>query len=790
MSYEVRNLYDPSASISGYVGDVGQISPGDSTKQERISDYIPMANGQTLYATVYVTIGAKGYPWVGYAFYGSDKSAIKNSRSSLHKFELGTGKHVFTDIITCNYDDAAYMRYSTRTYGNARVMISTAPAAWAPAEGETLAGVGALMSANLWDTSTENFKPDANGVYLVGKSTGELKCTITGASAIAENQTVHMGASLRGSGKGALKPFVEYKDAAGNVNWVGFPAWTPTDQWQRFEGSCVVPSGMTPTYFGFNTSKATGDMEMLNPAFSYGSPVTLASSAHTPYATQDHVAAEYATKAALKVTSDAVTAEVEERGKLAGKVGTLESTTGTHTSKLEQLASSIKSLVKGESTYTDPDGRSATSGIYSLVTQTRDAVTALFGSYTKTADLASTQAVKDAKKAGTDAASAAATAQSTADTAKANAATAQTTADSAKSTAQAAASDAATAKTNAASAVSTANSASTSAANAVNTANAASSTASSANSTANSAASTANAAKTSAASAVSTANSANSTAGAAKSAADSLATMIREDATGITVGKSADGKTWSTGRTRMTDSAFEVLDKAGATVAQLASDGVSFLAGLVRIVAGKATLPGNLTVNSITIDSGGGVAVLRGIVSRISANLNGVTSSVSAGWEQNFGHGVTAIVRESAHLESAKMVPERMASAHLASDKAELYVGDNSMKVTGDSFSLSHPEYLRKGLRITQGSKVCHGHGTPWVTLFESWSEFQSATGCYDSGTPTLVTMNGDWKAFDAALSDCEIKGGEAVYVMARTTDGPYTLYSNDSVRINWICIW
>ena len=34
----------------------------------------------------------------------------------------------------------------------------------------------------------------------------------------------------------------------------------------------------------------------------------LASDAHTPYATQDHVAAEYATKAALKVTRDSVTA--------------------------------------------------------------------------------------------------------------------------------------------------------------------------------------------------------------------------------------------------------------------------------------------------------------------------------------------------------------------------------------------------------------------------------------------------------------------------------------------------
>lgn len=96
----------------------------------------------------------------------------------------------------------------------------------------------------------------------------------------------------------------------------------------------------------------------------------------------------------------------------------------------------------------------------------------------------------------------------------------------------------------------------------------------------------------------------------------------------------------------------------------------------------------------------------------------------------------------------------------------------------------------RRNLHISQGSKVCHGHGTAWVTLFESWAEFKSETGCYDSGLPTLVTMNGDWGAFDGSLSDCEIYGGDAVFVMARTTDGPHTLYSSNSVRINWICIW
>lgn len=96
----------------------------------------------------------------------------------------------------------------------------------------------------------------------------------------------------------------------------------------------------------------------------------------------------------------------------------------------------------------------------------------------------------------------------------------------------------------------------------------------------------------------------------------------------------------------------------------------------------------------------------------------------------------------------------------------------------------------RRNLHISQGSKVCHGHGTPWVTLFDTWADFQAATGCYDSGTPTLVTMNGDWGAFDGTLSGCEICGGKAVYVMAQTTSGLPNISSTQSLRISWICIW
>lgn len=316
----------------------------------------------------------------------------------------------------------------------------------------------------------------------------------------------------------------------------------------------------------------------------------------------------------------------------------------------------------------------------------------------------------------------------------------------------------------------------------------------------------ADAATESAATAQSTADAANTAASKAQSTADGLATMIRQDADGITVGKSADGKTYATGRTRMTADAFQVLDKAGTVITQMAKDGASFLAGLVRIVVGTITLPGNKTTNFISVKAASGVAGLSGIISRLDAAIDGITSSMSAGWEQDFGYGVTAITRRSNAISSA---------AYLAPDKAELHVVDNHVTMTPTGFSVSNKaaaraalgitlpvpvsnggtgatsiDAARRNLHISQGSKVCTGHGTPWVTLFGSWSEFQQATGCYDSGLPTLVTMNGDWSAFDGPLSGCEICGGRAVYVMAQTQNGIPNISSTQSLRINWICIW
>lgn len=209
----------------------------------------------------------------------------------------------------------------------------TTPAAWAPAEGEELAGGGASMSANLWNASAATIKPDADGVYLSGKA-GGLHCAITGTSALAENQTVHMGASLRGADAGYIAPYVGYMDAAGKKNWTGFPHWTPSAEWQRFEATCVVPSGMTIYEIGFNVSRATGDMELTNPVFSYGSGIPVAEETFTPFESAGHAQTTYATYSSQKILSDSITAEVNARAKTDGAVSELSS-------KLSQTAEGI-----------------------------------------------------------------------------------------------------------------------------------------------------------------------------------------------------------------------------------------------------------------------------------------------------------------------------------------------------------------------------------------------------------------------------------------------------------------
>ena len=182
---------------------------------------------------------------------------------------------------------------------------------------------------------------------------------------------------------------------------------------------------------------------------------------------------------------------------------------------------------------------------------------------------------------------------------------------------------------------------------------------------------------------------------AVEAKADGLSTLIREDSTGITVGKSADGQTYSTGRTRMTDSAFEVLTKAGEVASSFGEKlielgknsmdaTISMLAGLVKI---QARNDGSNTVASVSSDF---------------LSLDSLWQAVMrAGKETSGAHveGYAAAIAE---------VTGRRGSARLycTQGNGSRVTANNKFEVLPDRYDLNHPEYMLSALWLADGEAV------------------------------------------------------------------------------------
>lgn len=171
--------------------------------------------------------------------------------------------------------------------------------------------------------------------------------------------------------------------------------------------------------------------------------------------------------------------------------------------------------------------------------------------------------------------------------------------------------------------------------------------------------------------------------------ADGLSTLIREGEDGITVGKSADGKTWSTGRTRMTADAFEVLSKAGevlssfgAKVVELGKNSqdatISMLAGLATIVAHKYNDVAGVELSSNAI----GLYASSG-----NTNIHSHFPST--------GRGGVGQVDVSTSLVSE----EPMLSVWVA-DTTDAAEDGVSIGVTPFGVTTNHPEYLRSVIGV------------------------------------------------------------------------------------------
>lgn len=156
----------------------------------------------------------------------------------------------------------------------------TTPAAWAPAEGESLAGGGALMSANLLDGVTPKLMSGTTkegGVWhhaarpSADSHDDWLGFGIGDQPALSENQLFHVGISARAASASAaaLRLAVSYVDAAGNSNRAVSDPIEVGASWARTDSVVVVPSGMTPTGLYVEAWGALPETWMASPTLSY-----------------------------------------------------------------------------------------------------------------------------------------------------------------------------------------------------------------------------------------------------------------------------------------------------------------------------------------------------------------------------------------------------------------------------------------------------------------------------------------------------------------------------------------
>ena len=200
----------------------------------------------------------------------------------------------------------------------------TTPAAWAPAEGETLAGVGSLMSANLWKAENViSAEALEDGIYACSGTRGVR--TNVALDRLATNQTFHCGFSVNPGADDAFLVVLLYRDAAGNVNYASTPtASAPAGKWTRVSESVVVPSGMTVCQMVIcddrNASGASG-WKVTNPTLSLGSPIVLASAEHTHQVPYTPVLYTYETDVPSKVELTYTDASFHDVGVLVPSSG-------------------------------------------------------------------------------------------------------------------------------------------------------------------------------------------------------------------------------------------------------------------------------------------------------------------------------------------------------------------------------------------------------------------------------------------------------------------------------------
>ena len=174
-----------------------------------------------------------------------------------------------------------------------------------------------------------------------------------------------------------LRAWVKCTDSLGVDRYLGNLDSTlsfPANTWTRISGDISVPSGTTVTMMGISVwTECTFDA--LDFELWDGTDAIKATAFHTPYATQGHLEAVYASQANLKVAKDSIESEVKARAELSDAVSDL-STTVSQTA--DSITASVTSLARGGVTYVDATGQTVTSDLGTQVQQTaKDVTTAI-----------------------------------------------------------------------------------------------------------------------------------------------------------------------------------------------------------------------------------------------------------------------------------------------------------------------------------------------------------------------------------------------------------------------------
>lgn len=411
---------------------------------------------------------------------------------------------------------------------------------------------------------------DVNGSGHVDRATFQLSTPHP-----ADGEKMRIAASVKPTAAlsgDTLRLFARYEDSLGHANWVNYytSSTLAANSWTRVSGDLPVPSGMTVKGIGIGVYKAC-TFDVMDFELWDGTDATKAVASHTPYATEGHLEAVYATQASLKVQSDRITSEVSARAQTDKAVSDLST-------RVTQTETGITTEISDRKTAVS---NAQTDAVNSANANTTNALK----SYTKTADLAATDAVKAAKKAGTDA--------------QANLNSYKTANDQVVASHTTSISQLSDSITSAVSGSTTY-------------------TAPDGTTKTNALATKVNQTAKDVTTAIDTAN--------------GTAMLIRSDSTGVTVGKSTDGgKTFPSGRTHIDSDSFDVLDNDGNVVATLSKNTLSLLAGMFKIKTEVQTPDGGTAEYYDTIISDGDVTFGDGYIDR---SYIGFESRLADDWKK------------------------------------------------------------------------------------------------------------------------------------------------------------